>query len=112
MDFGDGNKPRAWSKYSKESSAFQDKETVNKTEDNKTKSVGIKVYTVLSQKHFDKLAWLSKFYAIFTSPNQFLLDWDIGLVVFGADCLYGVTYLNSCTWVVWFSIGWQNLSIF
>jgi hypothetical protein len=56
MDFGDGNKPRAWSKYSKESSAFQDKETVNKIEDNKTKSVGIKVYTVLSQKHFDKLA--------------------------------------------------------
>jgi hypothetical protein len=56
MDFGDGNKPRAWSKYSKESSAFQDKETVKKSEDNKTKSVGIKVYTVLSQKHFDKLA--------------------------------------------------------
>jgi hypothetical protein len=25
-------------------------------------------------------------YAIFTSPNQFLLDRGIGLVVFGADC--------------------------
>jgi hypothetical protein len=59
----------------------------------------------LSQKHFDKLAWLSKFYTIFTNPNQFLLDWDIGLVVFGADCLYVVTYLNSCTCVVWFSYG-------
>jgi hypothetical protein len=23
---------------------------------------------------------------MFTNPNQFLLDWDIGLVVFGADC--------------------------
>jgi hypothetical protein len=22
----------------------------------------------------------------YTNPNQFLLDWDIGLVVFGADC--------------------------
>ena len=29
--------------------------------------------------------WLSKFYAIFTTPNQFLPDWGIGLVVFGAD---------------------------
>ena len=32
--------------------------------------------------------WLSKFYAIFTSPNQFLLDRGIQLVVFGADCIY------------------------
>jgi len=23
---------------------------------------------------------------MFTNPNQFLLDWDIGLVVFGANC--------------------------
>ena len=30
--------------------------------------------------------WLSKFYAIFTSPNQILLDWGLRLVVFGADC--------------------------
>jgi hypothetical protein len=29
--------------------------------------------------------WISKFYAIFTSPNQFLLDRGIGLVAFGAD---------------------------
>jgi hypothetical protein len=28
---------------------------------------------------------LSKFYVIFTSLNQFVLDWGIGLVVFGAD---------------------------
>jgi hypothetical protein len=30
---------------------------------------------------------LSKFYVIFTSLNQFVLDWGIRLVVFGADCL-------------------------
>ena len=31
-------------------------------------------------------AKLSKLYAIFPSPNQVLLDWGIGLVVFGTDC--------------------------
>jgi hypothetical protein len=30
--------------------------------------------------------FLFLFYANFTSPNQFLLDRGIGLVVFGADC--------------------------
>ena len=34
------------------------------------------------------------FYANFTSPNQFLLDRGIGLVVFGADCYI---YFISCT---------------
>jgi hypothetical protein len=33
--------------------------------------------------------WLSKFYTIFTIPNQFLLDRGIiGLVIFDADCNY------------------------
>jgi hypothetical protein len=35
---------------------------------------------------------LSKFYAIFTSPNQFLLDLGLGLAVFGADCNLVVFY--------------------
>jgi hypothetical protein len=30
--------------------------------------------------------WLNKFYAIFTSPKQILLDRGIWLVVFGANC--------------------------
>jgi hypothetical protein len=38
----------------------------------------------LCQKHF-LLNLIGKFYAIFTSPNQFFLDWGIGLVVFGTD---------------------------
>ena len=56
----------------------------------------IKEICSLCQKRFDKLVWttlsknfktiwINKFYAIFTSPNQFLLDWGIGLVVFGTD---------------------------
>ena len=34
-------------------------------------------------QHFRRIF---KFDAIYTSPNKFLLDWGIGLVIFGADC--------------------------
>jgi hypothetical protein len=30
---------------------------------------------------------ISKYYAILTSPKQFILDWGLGLVVFDTDCL-------------------------
>jgi len=47
-----------------------------------------------ANKNSDKLAlteckkncFYCKFNAIFTSQNQFLLGWDLRLVVFGADC--------------------------
>jgi len=29
---------------------------------------------------------LDKFYAFLTRPNQFSLDWGLGLVVFCSDC--------------------------
>ena len=32
---------------------------------------------------------IRQFYVSFTRPNQFLLDWGIWLVVFGADCKQG-----------------------
>jgi hypothetical protein len=32
----------------------------------------------------------------FTSPNQILLDWDLGLVVFGTECYKDKVYTITC----------------
>jgi len=34
----------------------------------------------------------------FTSPNQFLLDWGIGIVVFGTDCVTLVKTFGDKSW--------------
>jgi hypothetical protein len=52
-----------------------------------TKTTTWEYNSSLCQKHLEFFSiCLSKFYANFTSSNQFLLDKGIGLVVFGTDC--------------------------
>ena len=65
------------------------------------------ILTNYPEQHFRRMfsIWFSKFYAVFNNPNQFLLDWGIGLVVFSTDCYMPVyffdywTLLGIGTWI-------------